>query len=52
MRIDSMLPKSDDATIHAALGFLLDDNEEKSLQGIKNYIQYYRQYPYFSRIVV
>jgi hypothetical protein len=49
--IDSMLPKKRAKTIHKRLGFLLGRDETESLNGVEDYVRYYREYPYFSKIL-
>ncbi|XZN91637.1 MAG: O-methyltransferase [Microcoleus sp.] len=49
--IDSLLPKSEAKTIQNELGFLFDSKENLSLEMLETYVLFYRQSPYFSRIV-
>lgn len=50
IRIEELLPDSTADQIQAALGFLIEEDEDASLSGIENFIQYYKQFPYYSRI--
>tara|TARA_B100000700_G_scaffold59109_1_gene64241 strand:- start:31034 stop:32005 length:972 start_codon:yes stop_codon:yes gene_type:complete len=52
LEIDSAMPSSDAEAVQNQLGFLFDSSEDKSLSMIKNYLQFYRQYPQFSRVIV
>jgi hypothetical protein len=52
LHIDQLLPKSSAVDIQNDLGFLFDSNDSKSLEMLKTYILFYRQSPYFSRIIV
>jgi hypothetical protein len=50
--IDQLLPDSNEQDIQDGLGFLFGKHEHQSLEMLKNYIIFYRQSPYFSRIFV
>lgn len=50
--IDTMLPTSDKDQIKNALGYSIDEDDDKMLSLIQNYIDYYRMYPLFSRVVL
>lgn len=50
--IDNMLPDNSIDNIKNALGFSIDGNESEMSSLIENYINYYRQYPLFSRVVL
>ncbi|NEQ66392.1 MAG: hypothetical protein F6K21_12985 [Symploca sp. SIO2D2] len=50
--IDSLLPNSQAKAIQDKLDFLFDSKESVSLEMLENYILFYRQSPYFSRILV
>ncbi|MEJ7860903.1 MAG: O-methyltransferase [Pyrinomonadaceae bacterium] len=52
LAIDSMLPNSDEKTIQAGLGFLFSEDEAISLNMLKNYIKFYKQYPIFLKMSV
>lgn len=52
LKIDSMLPNTDEKSIQTELGFLFGDDEETSLNMLKNYIKYYKQYPVFLKMSV
>ncbi|HAX78806.1 MAG TPA: hypothetical protein DCY88_24000 [Cyanobacteria bacterium UBA11372] len=52
LHIDSHLPNSQAKTIQDALGFLFDSKESVSLEMLETYVLFYRQSPYFSRILV
>ncbi|MUH01005.1 hypothetical protein F7734_55590 [Scytonema sp. UIC 10036] len=52
LHIDSQLPNSQAKTIQDNLGFLFDSKESTSLEMLEAYILFYRQSPYFSRILV
>jgi len=52
MLLDSLLPKYSAETIQKRLKFLVGKNSEASLEGLRNYVRYYKQYPYFSKILV
>ena len=49
--IDSCLPNSEANTIQNKLGFLFDQKKSVSLEMLETYVLFYRQSPYFSRIV-
>ncbi|MCU0547173.1 MAG: hypothetical protein MUE44_34280 [Oscillatoriaceae cyanobacterium Prado104] len=49
--IDSLLPNSEAETIQKELGFSFDSKSSESLEMLKTYVLFYRQSPYFSRIV-
>jgi hypothetical protein len=49
--IDALLPHSTSADIQAALGFSFHRNTDTSIEMISNYSSFYRQSPYFSRVV-
>lgn len=49
--IDRLLPGASTQKIHEKLKFFIAENEDKSKMKIDNYILYYRQYPYFSKIL-
>jgi len=51
LHIDSLLPNSEAQTIQEELGFFFDSKESVSLEMLKTYVLFYRQSPYFSRIV-
>lgn len=48
--IDALLPSSDAKHIQDELGFMFDRKENMSLEMLKTYMLFYRQFPYFSRI--
>lgn len=50
--IDALLPHSKPEDIQKELGFLFSDKESDSLEMLRTYILFYRQSPYFSRILV
>jgi hypothetical protein len=50
--IDQLLPNSTPEEIHEKLGFKFDNKEKYSLDMLKTYIMFYRQSPYFSRILI
>ncbi|MBD2048743.1 hypothetical protein H6F78_24620 [Coleofasciculus sp. FACHB-64] len=50
--IDSRLPNSQAKAIQDELGFLFDSKESISIEMLETYILFYRQSPYFSRILV
>jgi hypothetical protein len=50
--IDALLPNSTAQDIQDKLGFLFDKNEKSSLEMLKTYILFYRQSPFFSRILI
>ncbi len=50
--IDHMLPDNSIDNIKNALGFSIGGNESEMVSLIENYINYYRQYPLFSRVVL
>jgi hypothetical protein len=50
--IDALLPHSKPEEIQKKLGFLFSDKESESLEMLRTYILFYRQSPYFSRILV
>ena len=50
--IDSLLPNSQAKAIQDGLGFLFDSKESISIEMLETYILFYRQSPYFSRILV
>lgn len=51
LHIDSRLPNSEAKTIQDELGFFFDLKESVSLEMLETYVLFYRQSPYFSRIV-
>ena len=51
LHIDSRLPNSEAKTIQDELGFLFDSKKSVSLEMLETYVLFYRQSPYFSRIV-
>lgn len=51
LHIDSRLPNSEAKTIQDELGFLFDYKKSVSLEMLETYVLFYRQSPYFSRIV-
>lgn len=52
MFLDSLLPKSSSAALQKRLKHLIAPKTEESLEGIKNYAMYYKQFPYFSKITI
>ena len=52
MLFDSLLPKSSAERIQRKLNYLIAVNDAESLESIENYIRYYKQYPYFSKVVL
>jgi hypothetical protein len=50
--IDALLPNFKAEDIQKELGFLFSDKETESLEMLKTYILFYRQSPYFSKILV
>ncbi|MBW4647612.1 MAG: hypothetical protein KME06_02785 [Kastovskya adunca ATA6-11-RM4] len=52
LHIDSRLPNSKAKEIQDELGFLFNSKENISLEMLETYILFYRQSPYFSRILV
>jgi len=50
--IDSLLPHATAEEITEKLGFLFHEDEEVSLEMLKTYVLFYRQSPYFSRIIM
>lgn len=52
IHIDNLLPQSDTASIKASLGYLIDGDDAYMTSLIQNYIDYYRMYPLFSRVVL
>jgi hypothetical protein len=51
LHIDALLPCSDTKTIQHELGFLFDKKENISIEMLNNYSIFYRQSPYFSRVI-
>jgi len=49
--IDQHLPRSGERTIQRRLNFWFDPDENVSLAILKSYIQFYRQYPNFHRVL-
>ena len=49
--IDQNLPKWGEKTIQKRLKFWFDKSEANSLKILKNYIEFYRQYPNFHRVL-
>lgn len=52
MLFDSLLPKNTAERIQRKLNYLIAEKDAESLESIENYIRYYKQYPYFSKIVL
>jgi len=52
IHIDNLLPQSDKESIKASLGYRIDGNDDHMASLIQNYIDYYRMYPLFSRVVL
>lgn len=50
--IDALLPHTEVEEIQKNLGFLFDEKEKASLEMLKTYVLFYRQSPYFSRILM
>lgn len=50
--IDSRLPGKNETDIFREMMVSFDEKESVSLNLLKNYIRYYRQFPYFSKIVI
>ena len=50
MFLDALLPKSGTALLQKRLKHLIAPKDDESLEGIRNYAMYYRQFPYFSKI--
>jgi len=52
--IDSRLPakRTKSETLQKKLGFLFDDDEDRSLEMLSNYMLLYREYPNFSEILI
>jgi hypothetical protein len=50
--IDSLLPNSNVENIQSELGFSFDKDDDVSIDMLKTYVLFYRQSPFFSRIVV
>lgn len=51
MLLDSLLPNYTAKKIHKRLRYLLAEDEKDSLAGIENYVRYYKQFPYFSKVL-
>ena len=49
--IDRLLHKYDEKRIHRRLGFLFTPDEDTSLESLKNYVRFYRQYSSFHRVI-
>jgi len=49
--IDQHLPRSRERTIQRKLKFWFDPDEDVSLEILKSYIEFYRQYPNFHRVL-
>lgn len=52
MQFDSLLPKSTAESIQKKFKYLFADEPEDSIAAINDYVNYYRMYPYFSKIVI
>lgn len=52
LTIDTFLPCENPDEIVGSLNIKFDPNDEKSLEKLKNYIRYYRHYPFFSKVSV
>ena len=52
MYLDSLLPKFKAATLQKRLSYLIADSEILSTEGLENYVRYYKQFPYYSKVVV
>ncbi|MBD2603332.1 hypothetical protein H6G81_02010 [Scytonema hofmannii FACHB-248] len=50
--IDALLPNSEAEAIQENLGFLFDKNDKLSLEMLKTYVMFYRQCPFFSKILI
>lgn len=50
--IDALLPNSEAEAIQENLGFLFDKNDKLSLEMLKTYVMFYRQSPFFSKILI
>ncbi|MFY7832537.1 MAG: O-methyltransferase, partial [Pseudanabaena sp.] len=50
--IDALLPHTETEEIQNKLGFLFHEKEDISLEMLKTYVLFYRQSPYFSRIIM
>ena len=50
--LDSLLPKHTPRVIQRKLKYLLANNEQDSIDKIENYVNYYKEFPYFSKIVI
>jgi hypothetical protein len=51
MFLDSLLPKFSSQTLQKRLRHLIAELDTESLEGLENYVRYYKQFPYFSKIV-
>ncbi len=49
--IDSLLPNYSAESILRKLKFNIGKNEEETLEQLKNYVNFYRHYPYFSKVL-
>lgn len=52
LQIDAMLPIAEAEDIQRSLGFSFGRNEVDSLKMLKNYVLFYRQSPYFSKVFI
>jgi hypothetical protein len=53
MFIEGLLPgESDPAAISSKLGYMIGDNPKEAEQLLSNFLQYYRLFPWYSRVVL
>lgn len=52
IHIDNLLPQHDCEAIKNSLGYRIDGDDEEMMSLIENYINYYRSYPLFSKVVL
>jgi hypothetical protein len=53
MHVEALLPDTSDAkTIFAELGYYVGMNEEEGAKLMTNFIEYYRMYPWYSKVVL
>lgn len=50
--IESLLPCEDPAMITDHIQIKFDDDDDESLEKMKNYIRYYRHYPIYSKVII
>ncbi|MBW5284474.1 O-methyltransferase [Burkholderia gladioli] len=51
LRVESLLPQASAASITQQMGYFIGDDEEAASELMENFVDYYRLYPWYSKVV-